>query len=166
MRLALFILMGVLYISPANAKKDDIFYGRMEIGSFGDLAYVRNKDGAILKKRTDEEIRQHVATVVNEKLKASGLSVFPTNRVDLNQIVLEDDKIKFSVYNQNGDKLYDYVIDRASGYTSNELGTVRMEEAELSEKAQKKAFRHEETLRRKELLKKINEEEAQKKVKK
>lgn len=168
MRLLLSLFLCFSVIAPARAAGDeDPFAGRMEVGSFGDLAYVRNKEGAILRKRSDDDIREYVISKVAESLKSSGLSALPPGQPDLKKAVILDDKtVRFNVYDKNGDKLYSYVIDRESGYTEAEKALNENRQLRTQRREEMIRKNREETRRRKEMLKQLSGGEPVKKGRK
>ena len=168
MRLLLSLFLCFLGIASARAAGDeDPFAGRMEVGSFGDLTYVRNKEGAILRKRSDDDIREYVVSTVAESLKSSGLSALPPGQSDLKKAVIVDDRtVRFDVYDKNGDKLYSYVIDRESGFTEAEKAMDENRQARTRRREEMIRKNREETRRHKELLKRLETPETAKKDRK
>ncbi len=168
MKLLLSLFLCFLGIASARAAGDeDPFAGRMEVGSFGDLAYVRNKEGAILRKRSDDDIREYVVSKVAESLKSSGLSALPPGSSDLKKAVILDDKtVRFDVYDKNGDKLYSYVIDRETGFTESEKALNENRQARTRRREEMIRKNREETRHRKELLKQLEAGKPEKKDRK
>lgn len=152
-------------LSAFTARADsDAFYGWMKVGSFGDILYRRNDAGKIVKKRTDDEIKSYIATTVNDTLKTRGLSVFKDrkNQDVQKAVTVSLEQISFNAYDQSGNILFPFVIDRKKSLLLTEIPTVEQRAASATAKASSDRYKQEETLRRKAVFDKIKRKEKKK----
>ncbi len=164
MKKTAFLLACLLAAFSARAD-DDAFYGQVKIGSFGDLAYERNAEGKIIKKRSDADIKQYVADTVDKTLRTRGLSVFPDRKNrDLNKAVtVTPDKISFNVYDQSGMMLFPFSVDRKKSLTQTEIPSAERKKALQKAEAEERKFNEEVTRRRKKLYDRVKQDEKKKK---
>lgn len=159
-----FLLAGLLLAFSARAD-DDAFYGQIKIGSFGDLAYERNTEGKIVKKRSDDDIKRYVADTVDKTLQTRGLSVFADRKnKNINQsVTVTPDRISFNVYDQSGMMLFPFSVDRKKSMTQTEIPSAERKAALLKAKTAERDFDAEVTRRRKKLYDKVKQDEKKQK---
>ena len=104
-----------------------IFEGCSEMGGLGDVVYKRDANGKALGQRNDEEIRKHLVSTVEERLKGRGMTM--KNKDGQTSIVISSDNIVFDVFNQNGDLVFKYTIDLENGIPENEKDLISSRES-------------------------------------
>lgn len=156
-------VFGALFSFSARAD-NDAFYGWVKIGSFGDLAYERNAEGKIVKKRNDDDIRNYVAKVVDNTLKTRGLSVFPDrkNKDVKTAVKVTENEVSFNVYDQSGMMLFPFSVNREKSMTQTEAPAAERKAARAKADAAERRFSEEQTMRRKKVFDKIKREEKKK----
>ena len=156
MKNIMLFVFGFLFSFSARAD-NDAFYGWVKIGSFGDLAYERNAEGKIVKKRSDDDIRNYVANVVDNTLKTRGLSVFPDrkNKDVKTAVKVTENEVSFNVYDQSGMMLFPFSVNREKSMTQRKAARAKADAAE-------RRFSEEQTMRRKKVFDKIKREEKKK----
>lgn len=148
------LLMIGLWLSavPADAScvggfdgTEGNMFGCSELGDLGDLAYERNAQGVVMKKRTDAEIKAYVADFVKDRFKNRGV------KVNAEDIKVRAETVDFDLLNQNGDKIYSFSLSKDGGIPKNEEALMESRKAVDAKKAAQKN----DALKRIEKLKKI-----------
>ena len=107
--------------------------GCSEMGALGDLIYKRNKAGKVIGQRSDAEIRAYLISKVEERLKGRGVSM--KDNKGNSSIIINSDTVVFDVYNQNGDKVYTYTVDKEQGVPENEKEIIASRKAYDAQKS-------------------------------
>lgn len=163
---ALLLFMTLLIpVSPAAAGACSGGYdgnqdfGCSEMGALGDLVYERDPaTGMVMHKRSDEEIKQNLQKAVDERLGLRGVRL--TDDKGSSNIVINDETITFDLFNQNGEKIYTYVIDKEKGVPQNEKPIIDSRKVYDDQKAQARARRLARIRKLQDLADKIKAEEA------
>lgn len=162
--LLLFVLFSIP-VSPAFADAcsggydGNQAFGCSEMGALGDLVYERDPGtGVVLHKRSDDEIKQHLQKAVNERLGARGVRL--TDAKGSSNVIINDETITFDLFNQNGEKIYTFVIDKEKGVPENEKPIIDSRKVYDNQKAQARARRLERIRKLQDMADKLKAEEA------
>lgn len=165
-----FLILGLLFFS-GNVQAvcsggfdgaDSTFLGCAEMGALGNLVYKRDDAGNVLGKRDDAEIRQHLTSVVEERLKNRGITMKDEN--GKTSIIIDNESVTFDLFNQNGDKIYTYTVDLEEGVPANEKDIISSRNAYEASLAQIRAERKERIAQIQALADEIKAEEIDKKA--
>ncbi|HBO59246.1 MAG TPA: hypothetical protein DD624_04990 [Alphaproteobacteria bacterium] len=85
-----------------------------ELGTLGDLQYDRDANGTVKQKRSDAQIKTYVVQFVKDRFKNRGL------KLDEGNVRVNDKTVDFDLYDLNGEKVYSFSLDKASGIPANE----------------------------------------------
>ncbi len=107
-------------------------YGCSELRALGDLTYERNADGTVVKKRSDAEIKQYVVDFVKDRFKNRGV------KLEEKDVKVGAQTVSFDLFNQNGDKIFSYTLDKTTGVPENETA---LEESRKAVDAKRTATR-------------------------
>lgn len=89
-------------------------FGCSELGGMGDLQYERDGTGAVVNKRTDAQIKSYVVDFVKDRFKNHGVVLSEKD------VKVGEKTVDFDLFNQNGDKVYSYSLDKETGVSANE----------------------------------------------
>lgn len=89
-------------------------FGCSELGGLGDLLYERDATGAVVNKRTDAQIKAYVVDFVKDRFKNHGVVLSEKD------VKVGDKTVDFDLFNQNGDKVYFYSLNKETGVSANE----------------------------------------------
>ena len=133
------------------------FEGCSEMGGLGNLVYKRDDSGKVLGKRNENEIKEYLTSVVENRLKSRGIT---TKDKDGKQSITVDDKnVTFDLFNQNGELVYTYTVDLEQGIPANEKEIIAAREAYDAQKAKRRSERKDRLARIQALADKIKAEE-------
>lgn len=141
---------------------DATLSGCSEIGELGDLIYKRDDDGKVLGKRTAEEIKNYVVAVVESRLSGRGITF--TDRNGKRNIAVNEKSVVFDLFNQNGDKVYTYTVDLATGVPDNEKELIDSRKEYDNRKTEARQERKDRIARMQALADKIKAEEIDNKA--
>ena len=89
-------------------------YGCSELGGLGDLLYERDASGAVVTKRTDAQIKAFVVDFVKDRFKNHGVVLSEKD------VKVGETTVVFDLFNQNGDKVFTYSLNKETGIPANE----------------------------------------------
>ena len=135
------LILGLLLLSE-NAQavcsggfdgSEPDFQGCSEMGGLGDLVNKRDDKGNITGKRSEAEIKEYLISVVEDKLKSRGITMKGKNGKP--SITVKEKEITFDIFNQNGDRVFTYTVDKEKGIPANEKKIIDAREAYDAHKA-------------------------------
>ncbi|MBR4126378.1 MAG: hypothetical protein IKR09_02225 [Alphaproteobacteria bacterium] len=164
------LLLGLLFWSESAVAvcsggfdgADSTLLGCSEMGGLGDLVYKRDDNGRVLGKRSEAEIKSHLVSTVEERLKGRGVTMKDKNGKP--SVTVNDDNIVFDLFNQNGDKVFTYTVDLEKGLPVNEKDIISSREAYDTKKAESVRERKDRIVRMQALADKIKAEEIDNKA--
>lgn len=97
---------------------DSTFAGCSELGGLGNLVYERDAAGNVTRKRSEAEIKSYLVETVEKRMERRGVKM--KNADGRPEIEIGRGRAVFSVFNQNGDKIYTYTVDLEESVPYNE----------------------------------------------
>ncbi|GEM_PF-2151860 len=97
---------------------DSTFSGCSELGGLGNLVYERDAAGNVTRKRSEAEIKNYLVETIEKRMERRGVKM--KNADGKPEIKINQSQAVFSVFNQNGDKIYTYTVDLEEGVPYNE----------------------------------------------
>lgn len=164
------LILGLLFLS-GNAQavcsggfdgSEPDFQGCSEMGGLGDLVNKRDGNGNIVGKRSGDEIKSYLTSVVEDRLKSRGITM--KGKDGKPSIKVLEKEITFDIYNQNGDLVYTYTVDTANGVPANEKDIISSRESYDAHKADLRSERKARIARMQALADKIKAEEIDQKA--
>ncbi|MBR1778189.1 MAG: hypothetical protein IJ752_06365 [Alphaproteobacteria bacterium] len=164
------LILGFFFLS-ANAQavcsggfdgSDATFQGCSEMGDVGELIYKRDNDGKVIGKRSDAEIKSYLVSTVEKRLKNRGITM--KDQDGNMSIIINDDTVVFDVFNQNGEKVYTYTVDKERGIPANEKDIIAARQSYDVQKAAQREERKSRIARMQALADQIKAEEIDKKA--
>ncbi len=136
--------------------------GCSEMGALGDLIYKRDENGKVLGKRTPDEIKEYLVSLIEERFGGRGVTL--NNRNGRKSIKVDEESVTFDLFNLNGDKIYTYTVDLEKGIPENEKDLLDSRNSYEARKETVKRERKERITRLQALVDKIKKEEIDNKA--